>query len=421
MSWSIDLNRISRSLSQFLDLMDFFDKHAVALVSVTQNINTGDAMGRLMLQIIMSFAEFERELIRDRVKESMHAARRQGKFIGGRPPLGYNIRSEGGGLEIDELEALIVLKIFKLYLKLRSIKATVCELRKRGVNNKKWVCRNGRICGGSAFITSSLYNLLTNPVYIGKVTLKGEVYDGEHEGIIKPALFEEVQRTLNENSVHKGNKKRNRHHAMLKGLLTCKACGSSFVHTYTRKKNRMYFYYVCGNKKLNGADACPSCSIPAGEIETLVADQLMSIGSDPALQQQVWRQLSETVEQKRAESTQRTSTARRQLKRIDRELTQLREGEAAPGRMLQLESKRRDVIALLEQASCDQMPRIPSKDEIVRILQDMQGLWPNFSAAEKCAFVKALVRQVEFDAVEGSLSIHFNDESFMPTHPGGKA
>jgi len=138
------LDRISRSLSQFLDLMDFFEEHGVALVSVTQNINTGDAMGRLMLQIIMSFAEFERELIRDRVTERMHAARKQGRFIGGRPVLGYNIKPEGRELEIDELEAIRVREIFALYLELRSVKAVVREVRARGWNNKKWVAKTAR-------------------------------------------------------------------------------------------------------------------------------------------------------------------------------------------------------------------------------------------------------------------------------------
>jgi site-specific DNA recombinase len=263
------LDRISRSLSQFLELMEFFEKHGVALVSVTQNFNTGDSMGRLMVQIIMSFAEFERSLIRDRVTERLHAARRKGRFIGGPPVLGYNIKPKGGELEIDELEAIRVREIFELYLQVRSVKAAVHELHRRDWRNKKWITRQGKVSGGSAFSTSSLYSLLTNPVYIGKVTLKGELFDGQHEGIIDPKLFEKVQTMLAGNSVQDGNRRRNKHSALLKGLLVCNACSTPFVHTYTLKKNRMYRYYTCGHKRDHGADTCPSPSIPAGEIESL--------------------------------------------------------------------------------------------------------------------------------------------------------
>lgn len=408
------LDRISRSLSQFLELMEFFEKHGVALVSVTQNFNTGDSMGRLMVQIIMSFAEFERSLIRDRVTERLHAARRKGRFIGGRPVLGYNIKPKGGELEIDELEAIRVREIFELYLQVRSVKAAVRELHRRGWCNKKWITRDGKVSGGSTFSTSSLHSLLTNPVYIGKVTLKGELFEGQHEGILDPDLFGKVRTALTGNSVQDGNRRRNKHSALLKDLLTCKACNAPFVHTYTRKKTRMYRYYTCGHKRDYGADACPSAPIPAGEIESLVVEQLFSIGTNPELQEMVCRQLNEAIEQKRIDLVQRRKTARQQLNRIHRELTSSREFDALPSLIHHLESKQREAENLLERIDGEKNLRVPSGREIAEILNDMRSLWPSFNEGERRAFVQTMIRQVDYDAVDGNITLHFNDAGFLP-------
>ena len=408
------LDRISRSLSQFLELMAFFEEHGVALVSVTQNINTATPMGRLMLQIIMSFSEFEREIICERVTERMHAARRNGQFIGGRPILGYNIKPEGRALEVDELEAIRVRKIFVLYLELRSVKAVVLELKKREWKNKQWVTKEGKVTGGSDFTISTLHKLLTNPVYIGKVTLKKETFEGQHEGIIDPETFGRIQEILKNNDLTKGQRNRNSHDALLKGLLKCKACGTAFVHTGTKKKTKSYRYYTCSNKRLNGAHTCPSPSIPAGDIETLVSEQLMSIGTSPELQETVYAQLTAAIDEKLKASEQTKTTATRQLNRITKELASSREFGASESLLNHLEQKRQEAENALENVRKQSRWRKPSKDEIVAVVRDMAGLWPTFNEGEKCAFVKTLIRQVEYDADEGSITLHFNDEGFIP-------
>lgn len=409
------LDRISRSLSQFLELMDFFEEHGVALVSVTQNINTATPMGRLMLSIIMSFSEFERELICERVTERMHAARRNGQFIGGRPILGYNIKPEGRALEIDELEAIRVREIFALYLELRSVKAVVQELNKRGWKNKKWITREGKVAGGTPFSVATLHYLLRNQVYRGNVTLKGEIYDGQHEGIVDPEIFERVKKTLAGNDLTKGQRRRNAHDALLKGLLKCKSCGTAFVHTGSKKKtnngHKYYRYYTCATKRLN-TRSCPSPSIPAGDIEKLVADQLMGIGTDPVLQETVYEQLSAAIDEKQRSAEQVRKTAERELARITKELDSSTEFEASETLLLHLEHKRQEAEEALENAEKQTYLRKPSKDEIIATVRDMARLWPSFNEGEKCAFVKALVREVEYDAGEGKLDIHFNESGF---------
>ena len=416
------LDRISRSLSQFLELMTFFEAHGVSLVSVTQNINTSTPMGRLMIQIIMGFSEFERELICERVTERMHAARKNGQFLGGRPVLGYNIKPEGRALEVDEIEAIRVREIFLLYLELRSIKAVVLELEKRGWRNKQWVTREGKVTGGTAFTISTLHNLLKNLIYIGKVTLKGEIYEGQHNGIVDPDVFARAQTLRANNDVQKGNRNRNSHDALLKGLLMCKSCGTAFIHTGTKKKSKYYRYYTCSNKRLNGAHACPSPSIPAGEIENLVTEQLLSIGTNPGLQELVHSQLVEAIDAKQAAASQTRKTATQQLNRITKELASSRNFGASESLILHLEQKHQEAENALENAEKESTWRKPSKDEVVAVVRDMAGLWPTFSTGEKCAFVKTLIQQVEYDAVEGSITLHFNDEGFVPSaSEGGEA
>ena len=410
------LDRISRSLSQFLELMAFFEDHGISLVSVTQSINTSTAVGRLMLSIIMGFAEYEREMITERVTERMHAARRNGQFIGGRAPLGYDIRAEGRALEINEPEAVRVREIFARYLELRSVKDVVLELRRRGWSNKQWITRDGRSTGGNPFSISTLHKLLTNPIYIGKVTLKGEVFEGQHEGILDGDIFEQVQTVLKNNDLTKGQRRRNSHDAMLKGLLKCKCCGAGFVHVGTKKKSnngyRYYRYYTCSNKRLNGAHACPSPHIPAGDIEKLVADQLMAIGTDPCLQETVYGQLASSIEEKLQSAEQVRRDAELKLGRITRELDSSRKFEASEPLLIHLEHKCSEAEKALTKAERQTKLRIPSQHEFIATARNMAGLWPSLNEREKCSCIKKLVREVEYDAMEGKLEIHFNEAGF---------
>lgn len=406
------LDRISRSLSQFLELTEFFDAHEVSLVSVTQNFNTGDAMGKLMLHILLSFSEFERELIRDRVTERLHAARKKGHFIGGRPILGYNIKPQGRELEIDELEALRVRQIFELYLELASLKATVAELKEREWINKKWVAKNGNVTGGSPFSVNGLHSLLKNPIYIGKVTLKGEVYEGQHEAIIAPELFESVQNLLASNRQSDTRTRRSNDSALLKGLLYCPCCEAPYIHTYTKKNHRIYRYYTCRNRRENGANACPSPSVPAGEIEAVVTEQLLRIGQDSQLQEDAFEQIKTTLAEKKVKSAEEIKCAKQQLLRIDRELAQSREFDAPESLIQHLESKREQAESLLQMPENDFA--CPSKASVVESLNGIHELWPSFTPRERIQFTKALVKRIDFSASDGKLTLHFNEDGLIP-------
>jgi site-specific DNA recombinase len=165
-------------------MMETFDKARVSFVSVTQQFNTATSMGRLILNVLLSFAQFEREIISERTRDKMAATRRKGKWSGGLPVLGYDIDPQGYRLVLNEDEAVQVRAIFQLYLQYQALLPVLQELAKRGWTNKRWTTRAGRHCGGRAFDKTSLYRLLTNPVYAGKVRYKDEIHDGEHPALI---------------------------------------------------------------------------------------------------------------------------------------------------------------------------------------------------------------------------------------------
>ena len=164
------VDRLSRSLLDFAKMVETFDRHHVSFVSVTQLINTSTSMGRLMLNVLLSFAQFEREIISERTRDKIAAARRRGKWSGGMPLLGYDVDPRGSKLAVNEEEAARVRAIFQLYLELQSLIPVVVELERRGWTNKRWTTRKGRERGGKPFTKTSLHRLLTNVVYVGKIT-----------------------------------------------------------------------------------------------------------------------------------------------------------------------------------------------------------------------------------------------------------
>jgi site-specific DNA recombinase len=186
----------------------------------------------------------------------MAAARRKGKRTGGAPILGYDVA--GGKLVPNEAETDLVRLIFDLYTQREGLLPVVKEINGRGWRNKLWTTKKGAERGGRPFNKNTLYYLLTNVTYIGKVRYKDEIYEGEQEAIIDDGLWQRVQAKLKRNGRAGGAAARNRRGALLKGLLRCAACDCGMVHTYTSKGQRRYSYYVCLNAQKRGWDSCPS-------------------------------------------------------------------------------------------------------------------------------------------------------------------
>ena len=184
------VDRLSRSLLDFARLIGMFETHGVHLVSVTQQLNTTDSLGRLTLNILLSFAQFERELIAERTRDKMRAARRKGKWLGGQPILGYDVDPEGGGLGLNAGEAQLVRSIFQWIAEGKSAEQVLSEVSARKWTTKQWVSRGGRRHPGRALAKSDLARLVQNVTYAGKLRVGNEIYPGRHAGIIETKLWE---------------------------------------------------------------------------------------------------------------------------------------------------------------------------------------------------------------------------------------
>ncbi|HYM05831.1 MAG TPA: recombinase family protein [Terriglobales bacterium] len=192
------VDRLSRSLLDFARLMEIFERHQVSLVSVTQPLNTTTSLGRLTLNILLSFAQFEREMIADRTRDKMAAARRKGKWVGGKPVLGYDVAATGGKLVVNPEEASRVQAIFALYLQHRSLEAVLAELQARQWTTKRWRTRYGKEHPGRSFTKPTLMRLLRNVLYVGQVSHQGQVYAGEQAAVVEKSVWARVRELLPE-------------------------------------------------------------------------------------------------------------------------------------------------------------------------------------------------------------------------------
>jgi site-specific DNA recombinase len=405
------VDRLSRSLLDFARMMEVFEQHGVSFVSVTQQFNTASSMGRLVLNVLLSFAQFEREMISERVRDKIAASRRKGKWSGGMPLLGYTV--ENTKLIVDDTEAAQVRQIFELYLEYQSLLPTVKELNRRGWTTKRWLTKKGVSRGGRPFTKNSLYALLTHVTYIGQLRYKDEIHVGEHEGIVPEKLFQQVQSLLQRNGHTGGRAVRNKYGALLKGLIRCRACRCAMSHTYTAKGNKRYRYYVCGTAQQRGWSECPSPSIPAAEIERFVVDQIRCIGRDPDLIRETVQQVHQHLNESRKALTAERTLLQRQVKsdhdaltaasslmdaveRVSVLATVQERLRTAEQRLSEVDSER----TRLEQNSL-------SDNDVAQALREFDQLWQALAPREQSRILELLIERVDYDGERGQVSLTF--------------
>jgi site-specific DNA recombinase len=265
------VDRLTRSLADFAKLVELFDAHNVSFVSITQSFNTTSSMGRLTLNVLLSFAQFEREVIGERVRDKIAASKRKGIWVGGPVPLGY--KAVNKQVVIDEHEAEFVRTIFKTYLELGSVAALAAELNRQGFKPKVHRLSNGKIRKAERFHPSALAQLLKNRFYIGEVVYRGETYSGSHQPILDKDLFEAVQQKLMQHRVDRAANRKSPL-APLMGLISDDR-GNLMAPTHTIKKGICYRYYVSralleGRKAESGSVG----RVSAPDIEHLVIKAL---------------------------------------------------------------------------------------------------------------------------------------------------
>ena len=273
------IDRLSRSLMDFSKLVEVFDKHGVTFVSVTQSFSTTTSMGRLTLNILLSFAQFEREVTDERIRDKVRASRMKGMWMGGNPPLGYEVKNRK--LVVNAADAATVRLIFAQFTEISSGTTIVQNLRKMGVATRK----------GAALNKGHLYRLLNNRVYIGEAVHKGTGYPGEHIAIIDRELWDKVHAILTVSPRKRASNTRAETPALLKGLLFGPD-GAAFSPTHTCKGLRRYRYYVSQTILNHGAGTCPVARVPAAEIEAAVVDQLRAVFRQPEIIIGTWKAAS---------------------------------------------------------------------------------------------------------------------------------
>lgn len=261
------VDRLTRSLADFAKLVELFDQHGVSFVSITQSFNTTTSMGRLTLNVLLSFAQFEREVIGERVRDKISASKRKGIWVGGPVPLGY--ASVNKKLVVVPEEAKTVREIFRRYLELRSVRLLAADLDKRGIRSKIRNLSGGRTSGGGRFGVGALSHVLKNRCYVGEIAYRNEVHAGEHQAILDRSLFEEVQGTLVTNNVERGLKLKGMP-ALLAGRIYDDR-GNRMLPTHAVKAGVRYRYYVSSAiQQKRDRDIGSVARVPAPEIEDIV-------------------------------------------------------------------------------------------------------------------------------------------------------
>jgi DNA invertase Pin-like site-specific DNA recombinase len=280
------VDRLTRSLLDFARLVEAFDAAEVSFVSVTQSFNTTTSMGRLTLNMLLSFAQFEREVTAERIRDKIAASKAKGMWMGGTPPLGYE--PDERSLSIVEEHAAIVRDIFARYRRLGNVRLVAEELARERIRTPRRQTANGKSYGGCAFTRGKLYHLLKNPIYAGDIAHKGKTYPGNHPAIITREEWDAVQQQLTEN-VRGTRTAREASAAMLAGKLFDHT-GEALIPVHTSKPcarggtatRRRYRYYVSRNAHHDAASSsCDTMRIPAREIERVVASELVKALADP--------------------------------------------------------------------------------------------------------------------------------------------
>lgn len=342
------VDRLSRSLADFTRLIDTFESRKVAFVSVTQRFDTSQAMGRLTLNMLLSFAQFERELASERTRDKIAASRRRGQWWGARPPLGYGIDRDTSTLVVMPEEAALVRHIFETYVRTRSLIRTATELNAAGHRTKRWRYRDGREVGGRKWDKPHVRLVIANVTVRGMVSHKGEFHPGRHEAIVADDLWRTANDILASNARNGSDASQPLRHGLLNGLLRCAACEAAMTHTCAVRRSRTYRYYVCGSASRNGRSSCPYPSVPAEQVESFVLAKV------------------------------RDSLADRDI--IDAAAAAL-EGADVPAH----------------------------RHDVTRLLRDFDPVWSRLNAGERKRLLGLVISRIDCDAANDRLSITFAD------------
>jgi site-specific DNA recombinase len=404
------IDRLSRSLLDFTGVMQEFEKRGVKFVSVTQAFDTTSSLGRMTLNLLATFAQFEREMISERTRDKIAASRRKGMWVGGRAVLGYDVKDKR--LVVNRDAAAQAQEIFRTYLDHGSLLATVQELNRRG-----WRTRTRK-----AWDKGNLRALLTNVLLIGKVRYKEEIHEGVHDAIIDLETWDAVQRQLRQGARSGSAATRNKWGALLKGLVRCGRCGTGMPHHYTAKGSRRYRYYVCDTAMKRGAAACPGSRVAATDLETFVVDRIRAIGQDPALLTETLAAARREVQRRRPELEAEARRLEQERQRLNQErenlIDAIAESGPAAGTLARRIGETDELIATVKTRLTDVRAELVAVAKDTVDEADLRGalaafdpVWDELIPREQARVLGLLIHAVTYDAAAAEVAITF--------HPGG--
>lgn len=410
------LDRLSRSLSDFVTTVQFLEQRGVSFVSISQGFNTSTPTGRLLMHLLATFGQFERETIAERTADKIRASRRRGMWTGGRPVLGFDAKDRK--LVVNKHEAALVREVFRLYLELGSLLQVTQELARRGERNKTLIAQNGRRFAGAPFDKDLLRRLLRNPLYVGRTALGDETFEGQHDAIVDQETWDAVQAQLDRCQRGGGKEHRNKWGALLRGIAKCGVCGSALGHTYTQAKQRLYRFYVCQTSRKRGAAACPGSRASAPELERIVVDRIRALGRDPKMLERVVKAMHTEAERRLPELTAELRRLQHEAQQARVQREQMVDAIAAAGPAAGVLAQRlQEVDERMERAATRQQELQAEiaaghgegvdVDHLRTALADFDPIWNALFPREQIRVLRLLIEEVRYDARTTEVAITF--------------
>ncbi len=345
------VDRLTRSLADFSKIVEVLDRVGASFVSVTQAFNTTTSMGRLMLNVLLSFAQFEREVTGERIRDKVAASKKKGLWMGGPVPLGYDVISRK--LVVNEAEAATVNHLFQRYLALGCGEALLAELREQGIRTKQRRRPDGQVQGGVPFARGSLFNLLGNRLYLGEMVHKGVGYPGEHAAIVTPELFQAVADQLAARAINRRAGPNLREPSLLAGILV-DGLGRRMTPSHAVKQGRRYRYYNTHASELANSDA-PAWRMPAHDMEAAVVQRLRTLLTD-------WAALRAICGQHGADAATLRSAIDRAAQAAERLGDSYHRRRLIPDLVTRVNVGDGQVEATLDAAAFDRLLGLPARD-----------------------------------------------------------
>jgi site-specific DNA recombinase len=386
-------------------------------VSVTQQFNTTTSLGRLTLNILLSFAQFEREIISERTRDKQVMARTRGKWTGGHVPLGYDLVD--GCLATNEEEAACVRQIFNWYLEGHSVHGIVAKCEGLGWRNKEWATKGGKTFGGHPMRKCHIYTMLANPLYAARIRAGDEVVAATHPRIVDDNTFGLVQQKPKANTRNPGGAHGPRVDALLRGLLYCAACGSAMSPSYSSSKNRRYRYYVCLRTMQRSGDGCTTRAVSAPVVEEAVIESVRRF----AMQPEVIEAIARAARQRLAEELGRH---REELKAVN---VRVRNAKSQLVRAKYLDADReaalREIVSSGE-AKAEQLRSLVERGERLRFddrmvrqrMATFEEVWKTMTIQQQAALLRQLIERVGYDARGDKVKVTYHSNGIREFSKG---